>query len=78
MATALVVLMCALAEGFLFYVLLRFTRELRKTRTALVTTVISMTQAEADTTGEQAQPQKLIEISAGRRGAGRGERRLAS
>ena len=41
MATVIVMVMCAAAEGFLLYVLTQFARELRKDRAVRVATAVS-------------------------------------
>ena len=68
MASTLIVLTCAVADGFLFYVLVQFARELKKGRIArAVSPVIPVFAPEDDKAAKVCLHPKVIDIIVGSR-----------
>jgi hypothetical protein len=64
MANTLVMLTCAVADGFLLYVLFQFTRELRKGRRVRATlAAIPISKMASEQAPEHRQPRKVIDIT---------------
>jgi hypothetical protein len=79
MVTILVVLMCAVSQGFLLYLLVNWGRELRKIR--MVRAAVAMApfaRATAAAADEDRESRKVIEISTVRRVNSPAGRRRAS
>lgn len=64
MASTLIVLTCAVADGFLFYVLVQFARELKKGRIArAVSSVIPVSTPEGNRAAKVCLQPKVIDIT---------------
>ena len=65
MATIIVMVMCAAAEGFLLYVLIQFARELDDRTARAATALIPISCATGEKTAEGREFGKVIEITSG-------------
>jgi hypothetical protein len=67
MATIATMITCAVAEGFLLYVLTQFARELRKARAGAATAAIPASRATGGNTSRGREFGKVVEIAYGSR-----------